>query len=80
MGRAYKAVARRMQVCLSAALMALVVSHSVAADDYAATWGPAVGTKLPVLQALDQSGTPRTLDNLTGEQGLLLFLSRSADW
>ena len=50
------------------------------ANDYANAWGPAVGATLPVLQAPDQSGAPRNLENLAGEQGLLLFLSRSADW
>jgi len=39
-----------------------------------------VGTFLPVLEAPDQQGRIRELSNLTGEQGLLLVLSRSADW
>ena len=80
MVRPYKGATRHIWVRLSMALMALVVGHAVSADDYAASWGPAVGAQLPVLQALDQSGTPRNLDNLAGEQGLLMFLSRSADW
>ena len=50
------------------------------ADDYAESWGPPVGSELPVLEAPDHSGQPRTLADLTGEKGLLLFLSRSADW
>ena len=50
------------------------------ADDYSDQWGPATGAQLPVLEAYDQSGELRTLDNLTGERGLLLFLNRSADW
>ena len=33
-----------------------------------------------LLAAPDQAGTARDLENLAGEQGLLLFLSRSADW
>ena len=48
--------------------------------DYAASWGPEVGTFLPVLEAPDQQGRIRELSNLTGEQGQLLVLSRSADW
>ena len=59
---------------------ALMTTQSALADDYSAGWGPAVGTKMPVLEAPDQSGNLRTMDNLAGEQGLLLFLSRSADW
>jgi hypothetical protein len=50
------------------------------AGEYSEGWGPAVGSPLPVLEANDQAGQPRTLDNLAGEQGLLLFLNRSADW
>ena len=53
---------------------------SALADDYSDGWGPQVGSILPVLEAPDQSGRMRTLDNLSGEQGLLLFLNRSADW
>jgi len=53
---------------------------SAQADDYSAQWGPEVGSQIPVLAAYDQDGTLRTLDNLAGEQGLLLVFSRSADW
>jgi hypothetical protein len=49
-------------------------------SEYADGWGPAVGSKLPVLEAPDQTGRVRTLEDLTGEQGILLFLNRSADW
>ena len=48
--------------------------------DYAAEWGPAVGSALPVLEAHDQDGNLRNLPNLSGERGFLLFLNRSADW
>jgi hypothetical protein len=71
-------------LALSAAALWLIMSQPSladgAADQYAAAWGPAVGAKLPLLQAPDQSGAVRDLSNLSGEQGLLLFLSRSADW
>jgi len=53
---------------------------SALADDYSDGWGPPIGSILPILEAPDQSGRIRTLDNLSGEQGLLLFLNRSADW
>lgn len=57
----------------------LLASSAVAADDYAAGWGPAIGAEVSI-SAQDQSGTARTLGDLTGERGLLLFLNRSADW
>jgi len=47
---------------------------------YSASWGPAVGEVLPQVEAQDQQGRLRRLPDLTGEQGLLLFLVRSADW
>lgn len=50
------------------------------ADDYSDSWGPAIGSTLPMLEAPDQSGDMRTLDDLSGKRGLLLFLNRSADW
>jgi hypothetical protein len=52
----------------------------LAAADYAAEWGPAEGSLLPVLEAMDQEGNVRNLANLSGERGLLLFMNRSADW
>ena len=48
--------------------------------DDAPEWGPPIGSIIEVLQADDQDGNPRELSNLSGERGLLLFLSRSADW
>ena len=50
------------------------------AADYQDDWGPAVASAMPAIDALDHTGTPRTLGDLTGERGLLLFVSRSADW
>ena len=50
------------------------------ADEYSEQWGPTLGSELVVLEAFDQSGQMRTLTDLTGERGLLLFLNRSADW
>ena len=43
-------------------------------------WGPPIGQPLPVLDAPDHSGAPRSFDNLRGPRGLLLFMNRSTDW
>lgn len=51
-----------------------------AADRYAEQWGPALGSTLPLLAAADQDGNARSLGNLSGKNGLLLFFNRSADW
>ncbi|MEM7467419.1 MAG: hypothetical protein AAF387_11100 [Pseudomonadota bacterium] len=53
---------------------------ALSADEYSKEWGPTVGEPLPLLEAPDQSGATRTLDDLKGKQGLLLFMNRSADW
>ena len=70
---------RRNLVGLSVALCLIFAVHA-GADDYSAGWGPAVGTAMPTLAAPDQTGTERRLADLSGDQGLLLFLNRSADW
>ena len=45
-------------------------------------WAPEfpVGSTIPVISAQDQDGKLRTFDDLKGEKGMLLMLSRSFDW
>ena len=60
--------------------VALLLAGTVSAQqDYAAGWGPAVGASVSI-EAPDQTGAVRTLGDLAGERGLLLFVNRSADW
>ncbi len=66
--------------CVAGAAAGAPVAPQADAGGYAAAWGPAVGTRLPLLAAQDQDGRPRDLKNLAGRHGLLLFLYRSADW
>ncbi|MCZ6619924.1 MAG: hypothetical protein O7E57_17535 [Gammaproteobacteria bacterium] len=65
--------------CLIVTLL-LAVWTPLGWSDYRDDWGPAVGSVLPRLEANDHTGTPRNLENLAGERGLLLLLNRSADW
>lgn len=65
---------------VAAMIFAWCLCTTVWADEYSAQWGLAVGTKLPVLEALDQDGATRTFGDLAGEHGLLMFINRSADW
>ena len=58
----------------------VTVAIPASASDYVDTWGPTVGEALPLLEAYDQAGQLRTLENLVGGRGLLLSLNRSADW
>jgi peroxiredoxin len=47
---------------------------------FAERYGPSLGAAAPSFTAVDQSGKPRSLPNLTGPKGLWLFFLRSADW
>lgn len=42
--------------------------------------GPAVGKRIPRLEARDQTGKLQTLETLRGRKGLVLLFFRSADW
>ena len=68
---------RPLLLLASVAMLCAALSH---ADEYSDGWGPQVGSQLSILQAQDQSGTTRTLQDLTGRKGLLLFVNRSTDW
>jgi len=63
-----------------ALLVPMLLAGAGFAADYHDDWGPAVGSEMPAIDAPDHTGTPRTLGDLTGERGLLLFVNRSADW
>ncbi len=74
-----RGVSARLRAWVVVPLLALLAPGAMAAE-YSAEWGPALGSQLPLLDAQDQDGDARSLENLSGEQGLLLFLNRSADW
>ena len=65
---------------IGAALFALISGPSLpvnAAEDL----GPAIGARAPDIGSPpDQTGAPRTLQSLMGQNGLVLFFFRSADW
>jgi peroxiredoxin len=68
----------RTIVRLSGAL-ALLIASSLAS--FAGDLGPAVGTTAPDIGVrLDQLGKPHHLSDLMGQNGLVLFFFRSADW
>ena len=68
-------------LCLAGPVLARETPEENAREDTRGyEWGPRVGQPLPHLAASAQSGTTRNLEDLAGEQGLLLFLNRSADW
>jgi peroxiredoxin len=66
--------------CASAWFIALVISNAATAQEW--EWAPKLqtGDQLPPIQAQDQNGEMRQLQDLTGDKGLILVLSRSFDW
>lgn len=70
---------RRLTLLLSS-LMLLVASAQAISQDW--QWAPdfPVGATLPAIEAQDEEGAIRTLDDLSGDKGLVLVLSRSFDW
>lgn len=65
---------------LFALLLACTSPFALADSEYAAAWGPSVGSQAPMLSALDQDGNPQDLKSLTGANGLLFVFNRSVDW
>jgi len=64
-------------------LLLLLAGHwlsSAIAQEF--VWAPdfPVGAQIPAISAPDQNGTMRSFDDLKGENGLVLVLSRSFDW
>jgi len=42
--------------------------------------GPAIGSRVPDFEAVDQNGRAWSLQKLMGPKGLMLVFFRSADW
>ena len=61
-------------------VLTVAVQLACADSEYAATWGPSVGSTAPLLAAADQHGQTQTLETLAGPKGLLFLFNRSADW
>ena len=70
----------RVHKFVLAALLAVLTQFSHAESDYAAAWGPSVGSTVPLMSASDQNGQTQNLDTLMGSKGLLFVFNRSVDW
>lgn len=75
---------RGLAVFLCAGILASAAEekrlHEVPALDKNLKTGPAIGSKIPHFEALDQSGKRQTFETLHGPKGLALLFVRSADW
>ena len=71
---------RALQRSLIAGAFAGLTQFAFAESEYAAAWGPGVGTAAPMIAADDQAGNRQTLETLKGSNGLLFIFNRSVDW
>ncbi len=61
-------------------IAAAALSFAVEAQAQSHNFGPAVGATLPAISAPDETGATRTLTSLAGENGIVLVVTRAADW
>lgn len=73
-------IRRTFRAGLPAVALSLLLLQSAQAQEF--IWAPQlpVGSALPAISAQDQTGTLRSLQEISGEKGLVLVLSRSFDW
>ncbi len=71
---------RTLRHSLVVGALATMAQFVYADSEYAAAWGPGVGSTAPLLAANDQEGNKQTLDTLKGSNGLLFVFNRSVDW
>jgi peroxiredoxin len=77
-----------IRTLLGAAAFALSVMPSALAQsdpatvaaEAAAEFGPAIGHAAPAFAVTDATGVERTLANLSGPQGVVIYFNRSLDW
>ena len=71
---------RTLRRSLFVGALSAMAQLAYAESDYAAAWGPSVGSTAPMLSAVDQHGKQQDLDSLKGSNGLLFVFNRSVDW
>ncbi len=71
---------RALRRSLFATALAGLTQFAYADSEYAAAWGPSIGSTAPMLSALDQGGNQQNLESLKGSNGLLFVFNRSVDW
>ena len=72
----------RLSRTLLIGLFVFALASTASAADEAFVWAPTlnVGNQLPAVNAVDQDGNEHSLAQLSGENGLILVMSRSFDW
>jgi len=74
---------RTMMIALGLALTSFT-AHAQSAPEQAAEaardFGPAVGEQAPAFTVMDAVGQSRSLADLSGEEGVVIYFNRSLDW
>ncbi|MEQ1817576.1 MAG: peroxiredoxin family protein [Terricaulis sp.] len=65
---------------ISGVIVAVVLAVGASAWAQSHSLGPSVGATVPEISAVDQTGASRTLRSLSGENGIVLAVTRAADW
>ena len=60
--------------------LAMLTQLAYAESDYAAAWGPSIGSSAPMLSAVDQNDNHQDFESHKGSNGLLFVFNRSVDW
>ena len=75
---------RRILAAFAFAALSISGAHAQsptdAATEAASEFGPAVGSIAPEFAITDATGQVRTLANLSGENGVVIYFNRSLDW
>ncbi|MFP4519263.1 MAG: peroxiredoxin family protein [Oceanicaulis sp.] len=74
------AFATTLTLALSAPAAGFAQDAARAAAEAAADLGPAVGARSPVTVFTDASGAQRSLAELSGRNGMVIYFNRSLDW
>ena len=61
-------------------MLSLLAASLALGSDYSEEWGPPTGTHIPAGGFTSHIGETRTFRGLMGDNGLLIFFNRSADW
>lgn len=78
--RPARPVLNRVRVSRFIVIGSWLIASLTAHSEYADSWSLSVGSEIPAINMLDQDGQAQTFESLKGENGLLLFFNRSADW
>lgn len=65
---------------ISGVIVAVALAFGASAWAQSHSFGPAVGATVPEISAADQTGASRSLRSLSGQNGIVLAVTRAADW